>query len=35
LSKTGGLNGCTFTVVLWKRGVNKCENIYKRKIRKI
>ena len=35
LLKTGGLNGCTFTVVLWKRGVKKCEIIYKRKIRKI
>ena len=23
LLKTGGLNGCTFTVVLWKRGVKK------------
>ena len=35
LLKTGGLNGCTFTVVLWKRGVKKCETICKRKIRKI
>ena len=34
LLKTGGLNGCTFTVVLWKRGVKKGEIIYKRKIRK-
>ena len=33
LSKTGGLNGCTFTVVLLKRGVKEGENIYKRKIR--
>ena len=34
LLKTERPNGCTFTVVLWKRGVKKWDYIYRRKIRK-
>ena len=33
--KTGGLNGCTFTVVLWKRGLKRCEKIDTTKNRQI
>jgi len=35
LLKTGGLNGCTFTVVLWKRGLKRCEKIDTTKNRQI
>ena len=35
LLKTGGLNGSTFTVVLWKRGLKRCEKIDTTKNRQI